>query len=280
MREGRQGESLASEQRSAGELDARVDALRALTAAGVPFVVAGAYAFFEYTGIFRDTKDLDVFLRRRDLALALATLDAAGFRTEVIDPVWIAKAFRGSWFVDLIFGSGNGVASVDDTWFERAREAEVMGVPVLLAPPEEVIWSKAYVCERDRYDGNDVTNLMLAMGERLDWERLLERFGDDWAVLLAQIVLFRFSFPSERSRVPDPVMHELLRRALEEVKVGNADRRVCRGPLLSRHQYRYALDHLGYEDVRGVGPAQRAAVRDAGFTEGDHGATVSPGGSG
>ncbi|HET7754484.1 MAG TPA: hypothetical protein VFK85_11295, partial [Anaeromyxobacteraceae bacterium] len=126
------GEHLATEKRCTGELDARADALRALNAAGLPYVVAGAYAFFEYTGIFRDTKDLDVFLRRRDLEAAFDALSAAGFRCEMLDEVWIAKAYRGEWFVDLIFSSGNGVAVVDDTWFDHAREAEVMGVPSLL----------------------------------------------------------------------------------------------------------------------------------------------------
>src|SRR5919204_6651662 len=152
------GEERSTEKRCSGELDARADALRALVEDGVPFLVAGAYAFFEYTGIFRDTKDLDVFLRREDLDAARASLERAGFRTEQVDPVWLAKGFRGEWFVDLIHSSGNGVAVVDDLWFAYAREGEIMGVPVLLAPPEEIIWSKAYVCERERYDGHDITN--------------------------------------------------------------------------------------------------------------------------
>ena len=36
-------------------------ALEALNAAGVPYVVAGAYAIYEHTGIYRKTKDLDLF---------------------------------------------------------------------------------------------------------------------------------------------------------------------------------------------------------------------------
>ena len=62
------------------------DALQALAGSGVPFLVAGAYAFFEYTGIFRDTKDLDVFLRERDLDEAFRVLERAGFRTEIDRP--------------------------------------------------------------------------------------------------------------------------------------------------------------------------------------------------
>lgn len=278
----RVGRELATERRSAGELDARADALRALNANGVRCLVAGAYAMFEYTGIYRDTKDLDVFLRRRDLGHAFRALEGAGFRTELIDPVWIAKGFRGEWFVDLIFSSGNGVAVVDDAWFENARPGEVMGVPVLLAPPEDIIWSKSFVCERERYDGNDVANLIRACGEQLDWARLLARFDQHWEVLLAQVVMYRFSFPSERSKVPEWAMRELLRRTADSLGEGDWARRVCRGSLVSRTQYRHALDHLGFEDARRETarvPERRPA--EAAEEEGESdGPAVSPGSGG
>jgi hypothetical protein len=31
--------------------------------------------------------------------------------------------------------------------------------------------------ERERFDGADVAHIILAYGDRLDWRRLLERFG-------------------------------------------------------------------------------------------------------
>ncbi|GEJ58631.1 hypothetical protein [Anaeromyxobacter diazotrophicus] len=275
MKRPRAGEEIATERRSAGELDARADAIAALNEAEVPFLVAGAYAFFEYTGIFRDTKDLDVFLRRRDLEDSFVALERAGFRTELLDPGWLGKGYRGEWFVDVIFSSGNGVAVVDDLWFEHARPGEVMGHPVLLAPPEEMIWSKGFVCERERYDGHDVAHLVHACGDGMDWERLLARFGPHWEVLLAQLLMFRFVFPSDRSRVPERVMRELLRRAGEGVAEGDWARRVCRGPLVSRVQYRHALDRLGYEDGRALHARQRA---EGAAPEGsEDGAVVSPG---
>ncbi len=271
----RPGEAVATERRCAGELDARCDALRALKGAGVPFVVAGAYAFFEYTGIFRDTKDLDVFLRRRDLEAAFEALDGAGFRTELMDPGWIGKAYRGEWFVDLIFSSGNGVAVVDDLWFEHAREGVVMGEPVLLAPPEEIIWSKGFVCERERYDGHDIAHLLRACGDALDWDRLLARFDEHWEVLLSHLIVFRFAFPSERSRVPDRVLRELLRRVAEAMADGDWEDPVCRGPLVSRTQYRHVLDHLGFVD----GLARFHEARRSGAEEREDGEAV-PAGSG
>src|SRR5690349_5693481 len=88
--------------RPPGELDVRADALRALAGSEVPFLVAGAYAFSEYTGILRDTKDLDLFLERKDLEAAFRVIERAGFRTELTDPGWLAKGWRGEWYVDLI----------------------------------------------------------------------------------------------------------------------------------------------------------------------------------
>jgi hypothetical protein len=121
-------------QRSREEIDARAAALRALDGSPVSFLVAGVYALFEYTGIFRDTKDLDLFVRRSDLQAAFRVLETAGFRTEPTDPSWIGKAFRDPWYVDLIFSSGNGIAAVDDAWFEHARRGRVMDVEVQLPP--------------------------------------------------------------------------------------------------------------------------------------------------
>jgi len=214
-----------------------VEALEALCEAGVEFLIGGAHALAPYTGVVRDTKDLDVFLRRRDCERALAALGAAGFMTDLTFPHWLAKAYAGDRFIDLIFSSGNGVADVDDAWFTHAIPGRVVGVPVLLCPPEETIWSKAFIMERERYDGADVAHLLLACGPQLDWCRLLGRFGRRWRVLLSHLVLFGFIYPGERAAIPDTVMAHLLRRLhRERVKKPDGDP-VCQGTLLSRQQY-------------------------------------------
>ena len=245
--------------RNHAEADVRASALRALGEAGIPFLVAGAYAFFEYTGIFRDTKDLDCFLRERDLEEAFRALERVGFRCEITDPTWIGKGWQGEYFVDLIFSSGNGVAAVDDEWFDHARRAEVMGVPVLLAPPEEMIWSKSFVVERERYDGHDVNHLILACGDAMDWRRVLRRFDRYWEVLFAHVLFFRFAYPSERSRVPGWLVEELTRRALAHEAEGDHPDPICRGNLLSREQYRHDLEERGYADGRRWDERERAA---------------------
>src|SRR4051812_34008680 len=178
---------VAERSRHQGELHARGRAIELLSDAQVPFVVGGAYAYATYTGIYRDTKDLDLFPRKRDAERALEVLAKDGWRTERTDEVWLYKAFKGEYFVDLIFSSGNGVALVDDLWFAHARKGVVMGEEVLIAPPEEMIWSKAFVLERERYDGADVNHLVKSAGREMDWDRVLFRFDRYWEVLLSHL---------------------------------------------------------------------------------------------
>ena len=150
----------------------------------------------------------------------------------------------------MIFSSGNGVAEVDAEWFEHAVDGHVLDLAVRLCPPEEMIWQKAFVMERERYDGADVAHILRAHGQHLAWPRLLQRFDVHWRVLLSHLVLFGFVYPSERSQVPDGVLQELLSRLQEEMSAPPPSDRICQGTLLSRAQYLIDLDQFGYEDAR------------------------------
>jgi len=225
-------------------------ALLALQAAGVPFLVGGAYSLARYTGIHRDTKDIDIFIHPRDLGHALDALNAAGHPTEVPFPHWLAKARGEDCLLDIIYSAGNGVAGVDDEWFEHAVDDVVLGLPVLLCPPEETLWSKGFIMERERYDGADVAHLLRSTGATMDWPRVLRRFGDYWRVLLSHLVLFGFIYPAERDAVPAWVMDALLARLQAERGQPAPDTKLCGGPLLSREQYLPDLDSWGYTDAR------------------------------
>jgi hypothetical protein len=226
------------------------DVMGVLQKAGVPFLVGGAYALHRYTGIERHTKDLDIFVRPADSRAALDALAAAGCRTELTFPHWLGKAYRDGEFIDIIFSSGNAVAAVDDQWFEHAVTGEVLGMPARLVPAEEMIWQKSFVQERERYDGADIAHLLRAAGRHLDWPRLLSRFGPHWRLLLSQLVLFGFVYPSERDRVPAWVMNDLVVRLQAEVAAPPPEERVCQGALLSREQYLIDLERWGYADPR------------------------------
>src|SRR6187455_871025 len=139
------------------------DAMTLMNDGGLDFLVGGAYAFARYTGIERHTKDFDVFIRRKDFDLAESIFKKAGLRTELTFPHWIGKAFKGDDFVDLIFSAGNGVATVDEIWFEHAVPGRVFDMDVRLIPAEEMIWSKGLIMERERYDGADVAHVIHAV---------------------------------------------------------------------------------------------------------------------
>jgi hypothetical protein len=126
----------------------------------------------------------------------------------------------------------------------------MLGVPVQIAPVEETLLSKAFIMERERFDGADVAHLLRARAERLDWRRLLDRFGPYWRVLLGHLVLFGFIYPAERGRVPAWVMDELLARLQKEAEQGAVPIQVCGGTLLSREQYLPDVLHHGYQDGR------------------------------
>jgi hypothetical protein len=224
--------------------------LVSLRDAEIPFLVGGGYAFIRYTGIERRMKDFDIFLQERDWPAASAALNAAGIDTVLTFPHWLGKAVADDVFVDIIYGSGNGVAPVDEDWFRHATDDEVLGVPVRLVPREELLWTKSFVMERERYDGADVAHLIKVCGADLDWRRLLGRFRENWQVLLGHLVFFGFIYPGERALVPEEIMRELLRR-LERVNAAPPPTaRVCRGTLISRAQFLVDIEEWGYIDPR------------------------------
>ncbi len=219
-----------------------------LEAAAVPFLIGGAFAFSRHTGIARRTKDLDLFVRPRDCRRVLQLFAEAGYQVRLPFPHWLGKVYSGGAFIDVIFSSGNGIATVDDLWFDHAVEGDVLGAPVRLCPAEEMIWSKSFVQERERFDGADIMHLLLALGSSLDWPRLLMRFGECWRVLLGHLIVFGFVYPSARCQVPDWVYDELVRRLVGEK--GVAGQRVCNGTLLSREQYLPDLTRYDMRDGR------------------------------
>lgn len=221
-----------------------------LNRAGIPFVIGGAFAFVHQTGIDKSTKDLDIFIRPADVPRLLEVCRRAGLSADVVFSHWLAKIESPEGFIDVIFNSGNGAAAVDDGWFEHARNAELLGLAVQIAPVEETVWSKAYVMERERFDGADVAHILLAHAPDLDWRRLIDRFGPHWRVLFAHLVLFGFIYPSERGRVPAWVMTELSERLTSESAAPAASERVCYGTLLSWSQYLGDVLSGDYRDAR------------------------------
>ena len=106
-------------------------------AAEVPFQIDGAYMVEVCGGVSRSTKDFDLYLRPNHVKAALRALARAGYKTELTFPHWLAKATYEGDILDLIFRAGNGLCEVDDSWFDRACEDELLGVPVKLCAPRK-----------------------------------------------------------------------------------------------------------------------------------------------
>lgn len=218
-----------------------------LREAGIPYLVGGTYALEHHAGLVRATKDLDLFVRRADWSRVEETLAPHGVHCELVFTHWLGKARSNGHFVDLIFAGGNGLVEVDDDWLTHGVPSVVLEVPVHLVAPEEMIWSKAFVMERERFDGGDVTHILRKSAGAIDWLRLIRRFGACAAVLLSHLVLFHFVYPDLRDTIPEWVMDELWRRSRAQNPV---PQQLCRGTLLSREQYLVDVSEWGYLDAR------------------------------
>jgi hypothetical protein len=167
----------------------------------------------------------------------------------------------------LIFSSGNGLCPVDRQWFEFARPGILLDLPVMCAPAEEMIWQKAFIMERHRFDGADVMHLLRSRGASLDWRRLVARFGAEWKVLLSHLVMFHFIYPDKQSPEGLRTLDELAARLIAENRAralagesvvglgsghapGDGAKPTCGGTFLSLFEYRQAIDDWGYRDAR------------------------------
>ena len=224
------------------------EVLTLLNESGVPYVVSGAFALRVHTGICRDTKDLDVFLPPEAVGGAMQFLQQHGFDCEVSDPVWLAKAHRGDFFVDLITGMSTGTVTVDRTWIERGSPSELFGVPVKILGPEELIASKLFVTRRERFDGADIAHVIYGTHGELDWDRIYVLVGEHWRLLFWHLVLYQYSYPAFTSFVPRNVWRDLIGRFQEEVE--HPDRKAeFRGSLIDPLMFAIDVDEWGMANL-------------------------------
>lgn len=225
------------------------DVLRAMNELGIPYAVAGAFALQKYTGIWRVTKDLDLFLKVSDVPAALENLCERGFRCETLDPVWLSKAHRGEYFVDLISGMSNATIVVDDSWMERAQPAVIAGVPSRIISAEDLIASKVFVLRRERFDGADIAHIIYRTKGQLEWERILELACEHWEIVLWALMFFRYIYPAHTDYVPAPLWQDLLSRYMHLVQHPNPKTRF-RGSLVDENMFSIDVQEWGLDDLQ------------------------------
>ncbi len=226
-----------------------IEFLQALNRHKLPYTVAGLFALHEHTGVWRQTKDLDVFVPAESINHVLDVLcHRENFETEVCDPVWLAKAWRENDFADLITGMSNAVVRVDQSWIDRSVFSEVLGVPCRVLGPEELLISKVFVVRRERFDGADVAHIIYAQGQMLDWDRILDLVGDHWEMLLWSLILFRYIYPAKTHQVPPRVWDLLLTRFRRELLEPDPQASF-RGSLIDENMFAIDVKEWGMDNV-------------------------------
>ncbi len=180
----------------------------------LPYAVSGAFALQQHTGICRFTKDLDVFLTPQDISAALKHLREHGFECEICDPVWLAKAHRDDYFVDL----------------------------------EELLASKLFVTRRERFDGADIAHVIYSSRGKLQWSRVLELAGEHWEIVLWALVLFRYVYPAHSDYVPQAVWQDLLARFAKGLRSPDPKARF-RGSLIDDKMFAIDVNEWGLDDL-------------------------------
>jgi hypothetical protein len=224
------------------------DVLLAMNEHRIPYAVAGAFALQKYTGIWRMTKDLDLFVKASDVPAALEHLCNQGFRCETLDPVWLSKAHRGEYFVDLISGMSNATIVVDDSWFENAHRAVVAGVQSQIISAEDLIASKLFVLRRERFDGADIAHIIYRTKGQLKWERIMNLAREHWEIVLFALVLFRYVYPAHTNYVPAALWQDLLSRYMHAVQHPDPNA-PFRGSLVDDNIFSIDMKDWGLEDL-------------------------------
>lgn len=215
----------------------------------IPFMIGRTYAITAYTGIKRPTKDMDIISTVEDFPRILKTFSDIGYHTEILDENWIAKVREGNYYTDIIYAEKNGLEKVDRSWLARAGQGEVFGHIVKLVPIEEMINSKAFIQNKERFDGSDVINLTLRYGKTINWKLLKEKMDPNWEILFAHLINFVFVYPNDIHYIPTWIIEEYIQRLQKKFtqKPDEKDK-VTRGLLISS-QYRVAVEKWGYRPI-------------------------------
>ncbi|HEX7705798.1 MAG TPA: hypothetical protein VF701_04990 [Thermoanaerobaculia bacterium] len=150
----------------------------ALQVAKIPYMLTGSLASSIY-GLPRATNDIDFVIApdRSQLLSLLGLVERSGFyvsREEAMTALekrdqFNVIDFSAGWKVDLILRKDREFSRTE---FERRREGEVAGVPLIIASPEDVViakleWARLGESERQMHD---VAGIVTMLAGSLDVE--------------------------------------------------------------------------------------------------------------
>jgi hypothetical protein len=179
---------------------------------GIPFAVGGGLAATTYAGLWRNTKDIDLYILPSDRERMVQLIFDLGLQDYydkiAYDRKWIFRSYRADTIVDLMWGMANQRAWVDEDWL-RGPEVNADGVRFRLLPPEQALWTKLYVLQRDRCDWPDAFNLLSGVGSELDWKLLFHLLGTDAPLLAALLCAYVWLSPDGARQLPNWIWTEL-----------------------------------------------------------------------
>ena len=119
----------------------------------IPFALGGAFAVATYTGCWRNTKDLDLYVLPEHKDRMIAMLDDLGlvdyFPTKDYDRWWIYRATRDDTIVDVIWAMANHRAQIDELWMS-GPEVMLHGRRLKSLPAAALLWDRLYIMQRER----------------------------------------------------------------------------------------------------------------------------------
>jgi hypothetical protein len=173
---------------------------------GVSIALGGGLAIGVYTGQPRNTKDLDIYILPSDRERVVGTMSECGlrdyFEKKEYDRAWIYRGNQDDVIIDAIWAMANKRAQVDNDWLQRGPVIRMFDESVHVIPPEELIWSKLYVVQRDRCDWPDIMNLLHSVGRDLDWRHMVDRVAEDKPLLRAVMSMFSWVSPETARTLP------------------------------------------------------------------------------
>lgn len=178
-----------------------------------PFFLGGAFGLACYTGRWRNTKDLDLYVLPEHRDAFVDALLKIGFvdyyDTLAYDRGWIFRAILEGVIVDIIWGTPNRRSVVDELWLSRSVQVTLRGEHLLAVPAEELLFVKAFVVQKDRCDWTDLINLLCFQAPHLDWDHVIGRYGPDLPLLKSTLGLFSWVCPVEAAQIPTSVRERL-----------------------------------------------------------------------
>lgn len=189
------------------------EVIAAVKTTGGHFALGGAFAWACYTGLYRNTKDLDLYVLPAEKEQYIAALTSIGavdlFDQESYDRGWIYRSTRDGYIVDIIWSMANYRRSLDEDYIEAGPVIDIRGERLHVLPAEELILNKLYILQRSRSDWFDVFNLLYCTDGQLDWWRLLAKLGDDKPLLGGALQVFAWLCPGRAAKIPEFVWSDV-----------------------------------------------------------------------